>query len=103
LELSQRIGGADDVLNQGLIPGALAWLAALDGDRVAWERHIAAATVALPDEQLLYRAVIHESCAAAAMVLGERSGAHEHLQHALDLHHAKGNVVSVARLRAMLC
>jgi hypothetical protein len=102
LELSQRIGGADDVLNQGLIPGALAWLAALDGDRTAWERHIAVATVALPDEHLLNRAVIHETCAEAAAVLGEHSVAHQHRQQALDLHQAKGNVVSVARLRAML-
>lgn len=101
VELAQRIGADNDVLNQGLIPGALAWLAALDGDRTAWKQHMAAATVAVPDEQLLYRAVIHEACAAAAMVLGEQSVAHQHRQQALDLHRAKGNVVSVARLRAM--
>jgi len=102
IELSERIGGEDDVLNQGLVHGAQAWLAALDGDRPAWEHHMAVATVALPEEQLLNRAVIHEACAAAAMVLGEHSVAHQHLQQALDLHRAKGNVVSVARLRTML-
>jgi class 3 adenylate cyclase len=98
LELSQRIGGDDDVLNQGLIHGARAWLAALDGDRTAWQHHVAVATTALPDEQLLERALIHETCAEAASALGEHSVAHLHRQQALDLHRAKGNVVSVARL-----
>jgi Predicted ATPase len=102
VELSQRITGEDDVLNQGLIPAAQAWLAALDGDPTAWQHHVAAATVALPDDELPMRALIHETCAEAAVVLGEHSVAHQHRRQALELHRAKGNVVSVARLQEMV-
>jgi hypothetical protein len=102
LDLSQRIGGEDDVLNQALVPAAQAWLAALDGDRTAWEHHVAVATVALSDGELPMRALIHETCAEAAVALGEHSVAQHHRQQALDLHRAKGNVVSVARLQEMV-
>jgi hypothetical protein len=63
---------------------------------------VAVATAALPDDQLSLRALIEEACAEAAAVLGELSAAHRHRQQALDLHRAKGNVVSVARLQEML-
>jgi hypothetical protein len=102
LELSQRLGGDDDVATHGLVHGAQAWLAALDGHDAAWRHHVAAATVALPEEQLPVRALIHETRAGAAMVLGEHSVAREHRQQALDLHRAKGIVVSVARLNEQL-
>jgi hypothetical protein len=102
VDLSQRIGGEDDVLNQGLVPAAQAWLAALDGDRPAWELHVAVATVALSDGELPMRALIHETCAEAAVALGEHAVAHQHRQQALDLHRAKGNVVSIARLQEMV-
>jgi hypothetical protein len=102
LELSQRIAADDDIITHGLISGVQAWLAALDGDHGAWEQHVARATTALSDEDLSMRALIHEGCAESAVVLGERTVADQHRQHALDLHRAKGNVVSVARLEAML-
>jgi hypothetical protein len=102
VESSEQIGADDDVLTKGFVHGARAWLAALDGDQAASRRHLAVASSALPADQLSARALIEETCAEAAALLSHDAAAREHWQMAIDLHGAKGNVVSVARLAKLL-
>jgi hypothetical protein len=85
-----------------LASGALAWIAALDGERVVALRNMNKATTLLPQEALPDRTTVHVACAEAAIVLGDTSQARRHRLTAIDLCTAKGNVVRAARQRALL-
>jgi class 3 adenylate cyclase len=102
VESSEQIGADNDVLTQGFLHGARAWLAALDGDQATSRRHITVASGALPADQLPARALIQETCAEAAALFSDDIAARAHRQRAIDLYGAKGNVVSVARLAELL-
>ncbi len=93
---------SDDVATHGLVYAAQSCLAAHAGDREAAKRQAALAAAALPEEMLLSRALIEETCALAAEVLGDEPDARTHRQRALELHRAKGNLVSVSRLQDTL-
>ena len=97
-------GSTDDVLTQGLARSALAWAIAGDGEGPAIVRkELAAAVAALePTDLLLERALVHAAGAEAARLIGDRTAAVQHRQHAIALYDAKENVVGAAVQRALL-
>ena len=96
-------GAADDLLTQGLAAGALAWLAALDGDPDSANQQASAALEQVDcTEQLQCRALMYVACAEAAGVLGDHATARRHRERAIELFAAKENLVAVGRQRALL-
>jgi hypothetical protein len=78
------------------------WLAAIDGEKSLARHHAAEATLLLPDEALLDRALVHAACAGAMLALGDRDEADRHQRAVIELYERKGNVAGVAHHRGRL-
>jgi class 3 adenylate cyclase len=91
-----------DVATQAPARAVQSWLAAIDGEESSAHQYAEEATLLLPDEALLDRALVQAACAEAMLVLGDRDQADRHRHAAIELHERKGNLVGVAHHRARL-